>query len=1008
MLIDTKTLKEFVQQVPTCTQMAPLQVVLEAFKERLSKRRSSHVGLGLNHPQEIGKIATSSNHLQPVLDHSWMVLDEQQRPIGLITLPRLMPYLFAESNSNLQSALQRPLSELDPPVAEPLMILSASMTPEQFWLHLGDQRLSTVATHLWAIVDSTGKFLGLLDVLQLIRHLAISTCLASTSELKAAEKAAPVPTTTLTPSDYPWGTITLLLQLLQQLPFPLMLQTSSGQVLSQNLAWQQQVGELSDPTRVTQDAAALLEYNVPAEVSGGSESLPVIEKVNLSQFMPSEIAPNLTRRNLLPAIPEPQLNELSTSKENNPHLLQSGLCQIGPEPGSCICNCPMRDGQERVWQFLKMPLRLDLTRTGSDVTTGLQSPEAEQFRLATLGVSTSLSIALKTAYDSLPQEGLLWLVMAKDLTDQQSIAKELGAKNADLTQLNRLKDEFLACISHELKTPLSAVLGLSSVLKGHGLGDLTERQARYVQLIHQSGRQLMSVVNDILDLTRIETHQLDLMPESLEIRSVCELALKQAKRLYLLDMEEEQQAAAKLAKNFRLEIEPDLDFLVADGLRLRQMLSHLLSNALKFTDVDGKFGLKVSRWEGWIAFTVWDTGIGIPSSNQHLIFQKFQKLENPLSQRFQGTGLGLILTQRLARLHGGEITFTSQEGQGSQFTLLLPPYPLDSAIQSKCISSNNGTSTGGIVLIAEASPSSLEDLVAQLTGLKYSVVIARSGPEVLEKARRLQPRVIFLNPLLPFLPGWDVLTLLKHDPETSQIPIIVTAASVEKLQAFQNGASDFLSLPIRDQDLQQSLARLGTQLAEATNPSVIAARHASFAVDGSLAPKKIIPLRKTLSQSTPLSKLTVLRLGYSGIGLTLLDDANASPLQKPNLQSADCSSLESEPINFSNLLHLHDCRVLEADDLEQAELLARIWKPHVILYDCAISNPLCHLKQLSQHPNLAALPIVTLDPETTRIANQVPELNVFPYLTSDRLRSASGGWKSTTLLKVLQVAAGLS
>jgi hypothetical protein len=218
-----------------------------------------------------------------------------------------------------------------------------------------------------------------------------------------------------------------------------------------------------------------------------------------------------------------------------------------------------------------------------------------------------------------------------------------------------------------------------------------------------------------------------------------------------------------------------------------------------------------------------------------------------------------------------------------------------------------------------------------------------------------------------------------------------------------------LSLPIRDQDLQQSLARLGTQLTEATNPSVMAARqHASFAVDGSLAPKKIIPLRKTLLQSTPLSKLTVLRLGYSGIGLTLLDDANASPLQKPNLQSADCSSLESEPINFSNLLHLHDCRVLEADDLEQAELLARIWKPHVILYDCAISNPLCHLKQLSQHPNLAALPIVTLDPETTRIANQVPELNVFPYLTSDRLRSASGGWKSTTLLKVLQVAAGLS
>jgi signal transduction histidine kinase len=116
--------------------------------------------------------------------------------------------------------------------------------------------------------------------------------------------------------------------------------------------------------------------------------------------------------------------------------------------------------------------------------------------------------------------------------------------------------------------------------------------------------------------------------------------------------------------------------IVADELRLRQMLMHLLSNALKFTDAGGEIGLTVNRWDGWIAFTVWDTGIGIPPEKQHLIFQKFQQLEQPLTRRFEGTGLGLVLTQGLARLHGGDVSFISKPDEGSQFTLLLPPCPV--------------------------------------------------------------------------------------------------------------------------------------------------------------------------------------------------------------------------------------------------------------------------------------------------------------------------------------------
>jgi signal transduction histidine kinase len=244
------------------------------------------------------------------------------------------------------------------------------------------------------------------------------------------------------------------------------------------------------------------------------------------------------------------------------------------------------------------------------------------------------------------------LVLAQDLTEQQQLARELTAKNADLVQLNRLKDEFLACISHELKTPLTAVLGLSTLLKDQTLGELNNRQVRYAQLIYQSSRHLMAVVNDILDLTRIETGQLELLFEPVNIEAVCRRAFEQAKQARMIEHKMgEPLTEDVLDAQFTLEIEPGLDVLVADEIRLRQMLLNLLSNALKFTEIGHPIGLKVNHWGGWIAFTVWDTGIGIAAEKQHLVFQKFQQLENPLTRQFEGAGLGLVLTRRLARLH---------------------------------------------------------------------------------------------------------------------------------------------------------------------------------------------------------------------------------------------------------------------------------------------------------------------------------------------------------------------
>ncbi len=562
-----------------------------------------------------------------------------------------------------------------------------------------------------------------------------------------------------------------------------------------------------------------------------------------------------------------------------------------------------------------------------------------------------------------------------------------------MIQLNRLKDEFLACISHELKTPLTAVLGLSRLLVDQQLGELNERQARYAGLIHQSGRHLMSVVNDILDLTRMETGQMELTLAPVNIRTVCDRAYDEANKMYnqtYKGRNTPNPAANSQEHQFTLSIEPGLQEMIADELRLRQMLVHLLSNAFKFTEISGEIGLTVNCWEGWIAFTVWDTGIGIPEHQQHLIFQKFQQLENPLTRQFEGTGLGLVLTRALARLHGGDVSFLSTEGKGSQFTLLLPPSPPKTGFGEPDVkdmgrltsdrnftrnylldstpgvgnyrqpvgmrevamfsATNNAHTSHRLVLVVEAVARYIEDVTEKLTALGYRVVIARSGTEALEKARRLQPQVIFINPLLPLLSGWDVLTLIKSDRVIRQIPVIVTATAAEKEQAFANLADGFLSLPVQHHLLAQLLDSFCELPEDKTQ-------------EPKDAPATHTPLR-------------ILRL------------------------------IHSEQDFFNPHPQLPEHRVIEVDDLEQAELLARVWQFDLILLDREIANPQTYLKKLSQHRRLKNLPLVICDVKTTQAASLIPELCVFPCLTPLNTQTI-GSHKTTEILRsVLQIAAG--
>jgi len=930
-------LYEFIYQVPSCLETTTVEMMLEICQQQDYQRL--------------------------------VVVNEQESPLGFFYPSRLLPQLLAAKQADIISNQSASCVETKQPVAaladlciEPIATLSANFSLEEFGRHLSNQALTEQPVVDWALLDSDGKFIGLLNSSQLLQVLIQELATIPQTEHLRPQKTSPQGAEDTTDwlvepeavSPYPkvyssQQRLDAVVRVLEKLPLPLRLQTAKGQVVTQNPAWGRLLGSLNDSWDLAQQVQSIFTQtreskpNQPETIHQHSNNSPDINNPNdrVAGEVPIEVQVHTAINTLL--IGNPGLSEGSlpprpiaiTPANTSEVTAPLSRCYLDRQENSCICVVQVPNAQERVWKFAKIPLdhphKHILSNSDSETDTDL------------------------------------WLLLANDVTEQHQLCKELAAKNADLIQLNRLKDEFLACISHELKTPLTAVLGLSSLLKDRMLGDLNERQARYAGLIHQSGRHLMSVVNDILDLTRMETGQMELNLGPVNLRSVCDRALAEAKTMQA-DNSKATRDATLPERRFTLSIEPGLEQIVADELRLRQMLVHLLANAFKFTQPEDEIGLLVSRWEGWIAFTVWDTGIGIPEHQQHLIFQKFQQLENPMTRQFEGTGLGLVLTRALARLHGGDVSFLSKEGKGSHFTLLLPPSPPPKGLLSTELDPDQEHFPPGLsgfkskiptsypnrlVLVVEAVARYIDNLTEQLTGLGYRVVIARSGCEALEKARRLQPKVIFLNPLLPLLSGWDVLTLLKSDAGVN-IPVIVTGTSAQKEQAFAHGAEGFVNLPVQPQVLQPLLTKLS-------------------------APEPITNTANNINQGSQTS--TQMRI------LRLLDDHASSPTPHLGLQNH---------------------RVLEADDLDQAELLARVWQLDVVLLDIVLDDPLPYLQKLSQYPCLASLPIVTCDVATTQAASQVSGLSVFPWLTSATQHQSESNRQGDTLLSVLQIAAGIS
>jgi signal transduction histidine kinase/ActR/RegA family two-component response regulator len=373
--------------------------------------------------------------------------------------------------------------------------------------------------------------------------------------------------------------------------------------------------------------------------------------------------------------------------------------------------------------------------------------------------------------------------------------RELKEQSLELELASRHKSEFLASMSHELRTPLNAVLGFSEVLLERMFGDINERQEEYLRDIHGSGKHLLELLNEILDLSKIEAGRMELDYSSFELRSLLEDAASMLR-------------ARAVAHGITLTVvvAEDVGLLHSDELRLKQVVLNLMSNAVKFTGDGGSVAVRAERRGAEIDVTVTDSGIGVPESDRERIFESFQQGGRG-SSREEGTGLGLTLSRRIVELLGGGMWLESEVGVGSTFGFSLPGR--DDQGADRLGDADEVPLVGHVVIIEDDRPS-VELLTVFLSGAATQITVARDGPTGLEAVRRVRPAVVLLDIRLPGIDGWSVLEAIKAEPETRDIPVIVVSIVDERARGAALGAAAYLVKPVRRDDLLAALTTVTT------------------------------------------------------------------------------------------------------------------------------------------------------------------------------------------------------
>jgi len=480
----------------------------------------------------------------------------------------------------------------------------------------------------------------------------------------------------------------------------------------------------------------------------------------------------------------------------------------------------------------------------------LNSIEATMQTEGLLKQSQQLATELQTQQKELQQTNEQLAQKAQQLAEQnyeverknqeiEQARRALEEKARELALTSKYKSEFLANMSHELRTPLNSILVLGQQLAENPDGSLNAKQVEFARTIHGAGTDLLNLISDILDLSKIESGTVSVDAEEVFFSALLDTVARPFRH---------EAENRKLA--FDVTNDPRMGrSLVTDSKRLQQVLKNLLSNAFKFTE-QGTVRLSVSSASsGWtpdhpilsgagsvIAFEVSDTGIGIPPEKQRIIFEAFQQADAGTSRKYGGTGLGLAISRELANLLGGEIQLKSQPGRGSTFTLYLPQTYVGPAVstivktekdggsatvpmflsnvataeqESRIEDDRNSLEEGdGVLLIVEDDPHYARVLCDLSRDKGFKVLVAMTGTEALSLAREYRPTAISLDVMLPDMLGWTVLNHLKQDPKTRHIPVQMLTLDEDRHHGLSRGAFAFVTKPTSTEELNAALARI--------------------------------------------------------------------------------------------------------------------------------------------------------------------------------------------------------
>jgi len=430
---------------------------------------------------------------------------------------------------------------------------------------------------------------------------------------------------------------------------------------------------------------------------------------------------------------------------------------------------------------------------------------------------------------TLTENGSL-ICICRDITDRKRSEQELRRANEQLARATHHKDEFLANMSHELRTPLNAILGMTEGLQEGMLGDLTDEQNNALKIVERGGRHLLELINDILDLAKIEAGRVDLEPTAARIAPLCQASLSFVK-----------QQAMKQSIDLQVRT-PDREFdIFLDERRIRQVLINLLNNAVKFTPEGGSITLEVTILEGdaaedaarsgvtpiphdaarpdrWLRFSVTDTGIGIAPEHLVRLFKPFSQVDSALNRQYSGTGLGLSLVEHIAALHGGTVGVRSQVGGGSEFWMLIPlivPDETDADTPPTSMQPQTAAlpldRAAPLILLAEDNIANILTMSNYLKVKGYRIVVAKNGREAIEVTQSKRIDLILMDIQMPEIDGLEAIGQIRQNPDYAETPIVaVTALTMggDRERCLTAGADDYLAKPIQLKKLVNTIQHL--------------------------------------------------------------------------------------------------------------------------------------------------------------------------------------------------------